>query len=115
MAEEHHRLPGQVRGSVRKSCSTVSHRPQRLQILLGRVFDTATPKNRRGSSVEQLHARVREQQREKERQRAVEAEARRVLERAPEKNGVPAETRQIHNPPGLSVRKDSTPIKVRIL
>ena len=112
MAEEHHRLPGQVRGSVRKSCSTVSHRQQRLQILLGRVFDTVIRKIRRGSSVEQLHARVRWQQREQRRQKAVEAEARRVIERVP---GVQASAHQIHSPPGLSARKDSSPVKVRVL
>jgi hypothetical protein len=85
-------------------------------MLLGRVSDTVIRKNRRGSSVEELHARVREQQREQERQKAVEAEARRVLERVPEKNGVQeASAHQIHGPPGLSVRKDSSPIKVRVL
>jgi len=35
-----------------------------------------------------------------------------VLERVPEKNGVQeASAHQIHSPPGLSVRKDSSPIK----
>jgi hypothetical protein len=72
-------------------------------------------KNRRGSSVEELHARVREQLHEQERQKAVEAEARRVLERVQEKNGVQeAIAHQIHSSPGLSVRKDSSPIKVRV-
>jgi hypothetical protein len=116
MAEEHRRLPGQVRRSVRKSCSTVSHRQQRLQMLLGRVPDTVIRKKRHGSSVEELHSRVREQQREQERQKAIEAEARRLLERVPEKNGIQeASVHQAHSPPGLSVRKDSSPIKVRVV
>ena len=116
MAEEHHRLPGQVRRSVRKSCSAVSRRQQRLQMLLGRVPDIVIQKNRRGSSVEELHSRVQEQQREQERQKAVEAEARRVQERVPEKNGVQeASAHRTHGPAGLSVRKDSSPIKVRVL
>lgn len=117
MAEEYRRLPGQVRGTVRKSCSTVSHRQHRLQALSGRVPDNMIrKKNRYGSSVDELHAKVRERQREQERQKAVEAEARRVRERVPEKNGVQeASAHQIPNPPGLSVRKDSSPIKVRVL
>jgi hypothetical protein len=44
MAEEPHRLPGQVRGSVRKSCSAVSHRQPRLQMMLRRVSDTVIRK-----------------------------------------------------------------------
>ena len=72
-------------------------------------------KNRRGLSVEELRARVQEQRREQERQKAVEAEERRLRERVPEKNGVQAPAHQIHSPPGLSVRKDSSPIKVRVL
>ena len=44
MEEEHHRLPGQVRGSTRKSCSKVSHSQRRLQMLLGRVSDTVIRK-----------------------------------------------------------------------
>lgn len=85
-----------------------------LLAMLGHVSDTAIrKKNRRGSSVEELHTRVREQQREQERQKAIEAEARLVLKRVPEKNGAP--TSQIHSPPGVSVRKDSSPIKVRVL
>ena len=72
-------------------------------------------KNRRGISVEELQAHVREQQREQERQKAIEAEARHAVERAPEEKHGAQEpsTRQVHRPPGLSVRKDSSPIKVR--
>ncbi len=69
--------------------------------------------NRRGISVEELHARLQEQQREKERKKAFEAEAHRAVERTPVKDSVrepPAH--QLHSPPGLSVRKDSSPIKV---
>ena len=66
--------------------------------------------------MEELHAQIREQQREQERQKAVEAEARRVLERVPEENGVQeASAHQTHSPPGLSARKDSSPIKVCVL
>lgn len=74
----------------------------------------AIGQNRRGISVEELQAHVREQQREQERQKAIEAEARHAVERVPEKHGAQEpSTRQVHRPPGLSVRKDSSPIKVR--
>ena len=85
-------------------------------MLLGRVPDIVIQKNRHGSSFEELHSRIREQQREQERQKAVEAEARRVVERVPEKNGVQeASAHHTHSPPVLSVRKDGSPIKVRVL
>jgi hypothetical protein len=64
-------------------------------------------------NVEELHAHVREQQREQERQKAIEAEARHAEEHVPEKGVQEAPTQQVHQPPGLSVRKDSSPIKVR--
>ncbi len=115
MEKEHHRLPVQVCGSVRKSRSTVSSLRQWLQVRLGRVSHTAVGMNRRCMSVEELHARVREQQCEQERQKAIEAEARRVVERTPVKDGVQeTHAHQVHSPPGLSVRKDGSPIKVRV-
>jgi hypothetical protein len=71
--------------------------------------------NRRGISVEELKAHVQELQREQERQKAIEAKARHAVERAPEKDGTQEPSaRQVHRPPGLSVRKDSSPIKVRL-
>lgn len=70
--------------------------------------------NRRGMSLEELQARIREQQREQARQKAIEAEARHAVERASEKHGTQEpSTHQVHRPPGVSVRKDSSPIKVR--
>ena len=68
---------------------------------------------RRGITAEELHAQVREQQREQERQKAIEAEARPVVEQVSEKGGQEAPTQEVRRPPGLSVRKDSSPIKVR--
>jgi ATP synthase mitochondrial F1 complex assembly factor 1 len=62
--------------------------------------------------VEELRAYVRGQQREQERQKAVEAEARSV-ERAQKEQGVQqASASRAHHPLGSSVRKDSSPIKV---
>ncbi len=88
---------------------------QWLQVRLGRVSHTAVGMNRRCMSVEELDARVREQQCEQERQKAIEAEARRVVERTPVKDGVQeTHAHQVHSPPGLSVRKDGSPIKVRV-
>jgi hypothetical protein len=75
---------------------------------------SAVGQNRRGVSVEELRAHVREQQREQERQKAIEAEARCAVERTlEEKDDVQeASTHRVHRPPGLLVRKDSSPIKV---
>jgi hypothetical protein len=65
--------------------------------------------------VEELRAYIREQTREQERQKAMEAEAR-SAERAQKEQGVQrASTPQAHHPVGSSVRKDSSPIKVRVM
>jgi hypothetical protein len=119
MAEERHQLLRQVRGPARKSCPTVSCPQQWLQLMLrwDVVSHSVVGQNRRGISVEELQAHVQEQQREQERQKAIEAEARRAVERPErvpeEKGGVQAPAQQVHRPPGLSVRKDGSPIKVR--
>jgi ATP synthase mitochondrial F1 complex assembly factor 1 len=64
--------------------------------------------------VEELRAYIRGQQREQERQKAIEAEARSV-ERAQKEQGIQQpSTARAHHPLGSPVRKDSSPIKVRV-
>jgi hypothetical protein len=75
-------------------------------------------KNRRGITVEELRARVREQEREQVRQKAVEAEARaaeRLGALKPQQDEQPASAFQAPRPPGSSIRKDSSPVKVHPL
>lgn len=65
--------------------------------------------------MEELRAYIRGQQREQDRQKAIEAEARSV-ERAQKEQGVQqASASRAHHPLGSSVRKDSSPIKVRMM
>ena len=65
--------------------------------------------------MEELRAYIRGQQREQERQKAIDAEAR-SAERAQKEQGVQhAPTPRAHHPLASSVRKDSSPIKVRVM
>lgn len=111
MAEDCHRLPGQVCGETGKCGSTVSF----VSVPGDSLFlEEVLGRNRQGTTVEELHAHVREQQRKQERQKAVEAEATRSAERALKEQDIQrASTPRVQRPPGSSVRKDSSPIKVR--
>jgi ribosomal protein L16/L10AE len=73
-------------------------------------------KHRRGITAEELRARVREQEREQAHRKAVEAEAR-AVQRAlkPQEGGQTATAFQVSPLPGSSIRKDSPPVKVRVL
>ncbi|KAH9983286.1 ATP11 protein-domain-containing protein [Russula compacta] len=66
-----------------------------------------------GTSVEELRAHVRERQREQERRKAVEAEARSAerLLKEKQQDVHRASTPRVQRPLGSSVRKDSSPIK----
>jgi ATP synthase F1 complex assembly factor 1 len=63
--------------------------------------------------VEELRTHVREQRREQERQKAIEAEARSAERTLKEQDVQQASTSHVHRPLGSSVRKDSSPVKVR--
>lgn len=63
--------------------------------------------------MEELRTHVREQRREQERQKAIEAEARSVERTLKEQDVQQASTSHVHRPLGSSVRKDSSPVKVR--
>ena len=62
--------------------------------------------------MDELRVYIREQQREQERQKAIEAEARSAGQKLKEQDVQHAPSSQAHPPLGSSIRKDSSPIKV---
>ena len=62
--------------------------------------------------MDELRIHTREQQREQERQKAIEAEARSAEHKLKEQDVQHASSSQARRPLGSSVRKDSSPIKV---
>lgn len=73
------------------------------------------PKNSKGTSVEELRTRLREQERELARQRALAAEARAAEEQAPKQGTAqPTSTSSAVRHHRSTVRRDSAPIKVRL-
>ena len=76
------------------------------------TFHCPVGQNRRGTSVDELRVHIRNQQREQERQKAIEAEARSAEHKLKEQDVQHASSSQAHRPLGSSIRKDSSPIKV---
>lgn len=62
--------------------------------------------------MDELRVHIREQQREQERQKAIEAEARPAEHKLKEQNIQHASSSQEQPPLGSFIRKDSSPIKV---